>query len=65
MNKKIRRRNFLLLLIVTCSIAIGLIVKALEENIIYFYSPSDIAKIDNFSKLFRVGGLVKESSIIR
>ena len=59
MNKKIRRLNFLLLLIVISSIAIGLIAKALEENIIYFYSPSDIAEIDNLSKLIRVGGLVK------
>ena len=65
MNKKIRRLNFLLLLLVTCSIAIWLIVKALEENIIYFYSPSDIVEIDKLSKLLRVGGLVKESSIVK
>ena len=41
-----------------------LILKSLEENVIYFQSPSEIKTLDEVKKeKIRVGGMVKESSI--
>ena len=41
-----------------------LILKSLEENVIYFQSPSDIKILDEIKKeKIRVGGMVKERSI--
>ena len=39
-------------------------MKSLEENVIYFQSPSDIKNLSEVKKeKIRVGGMVKESSI--
>ena len=65
MNKKIKRLIFVLTILFTFVIAIGLIIRALEENIIYFYSPSDIKEIQTSNKLIRIGGLVKENSLTK
>ena len=41
-----------------------LVLKSLEENVIYFQSPSEIKTLDEVKKeKIRVGGMVKESSI--
>ena len=41
-----------------------LVLKSLEENVIYFQSPSDIKILDEIKKeKIRVGGMVKERSI--
>ena len=56
---------FLSLVFVSIILAIFLIFKSLEENVVYFISPTEIknlAKIDN--KKIRVGGMVKEGSIL-
>ena len=47
------------------SIVIFLILKSLEENIVYFFSPTEIYDKSNISlnKKIRIGGLVKEESI--
>ena len=47
------------------TIVIFLILKSLEENIVYFFSPTDIYDKPNISlnKKIRIGGLVKEESI--
>ena len=47
------------------SIVIFLILKSLEENIVYFFSPSEIYDKSNISlnKKIRIGGLVKEESV--
>jgi cytochrome c-type biogenesis protein CcmE len=36
----------------------------LEDNIVFFYPPSDIEKITNAKTKIRVGGLVKENSVV-
>ena len=52
------------------SLSTLLVLKSLEDNIVYFYSPTDINKkissnnID-LSKKIRIGGLVKENSILK
>ena len=47
------------------SIVIFLILKSLEENIVYFFSPTEIYDKSNISlnEKIRIGGLVKEESI--
>ena len=65
-GKKVKLRIlFLSLVFVSIILAIYLIFKSLEENVVYFISPTEIknlAEIDN--KKIRVGGMVKEGSIL-
>jgi cytochrome c-type biogenesis protein CcmE len=49
------------------SIAVVFVVlKSLEENVVYFFSPTEIYNKEDisFNKKIRVGGLVKDGSII-
>ena len=42
----------------------NLVLKSLEENVVYFQSPSEIKEISELDKKkIRVGGMVKKSSI--
>ena len=65
-GKKVKLRIlFISLLLISVILSIYLILKSLEENVVYFFSPSEIknlAEIDN--KKIRVGGMVKDNSII-
>ena len=65
-GKKVKLRIlFLSFIFITIVLSVFLIIKSLEENVIYFISPSEIkslAEIDN-SKEIRVGGMVKENSV--
>ena len=65
-GKKVKLRIlFLSLVFVSIILAIFLIFKSLEEDVVYFISPTEIknlAEIDN--KKIRVGGMVKEGSIL-
>ena len=64
-GRKVKLRFFFIFLaIVTLALSIFLILKSLEENVVYFKSPSEI-KIDAESdkKKMRVGGMVKKNSI--
>ena len=64
--KKVKSRiKFLMILMLLFTIVIFLILKSLEENIVYFFSPTEIYDKPNISlnKKIRIGGLVKEESI--
>jgi cytochrome c-type biogenesis protein CcmE len=64
-GRKVKLRFFFIFLaIVTLALSIFLILKSLEENVVYFKSPSEI-KIDAEieKKKMRVGGMVKKNSI--
>ena len=64
--KKVKSRiKFLMILRLLLTIVIFLILKSLEENIVYFFSPTEIYDKPNISlnKKIRIGGLVKEESI--
>ena len=64
--KKVKKRAFLLAIFLSVSvISIFLILNALNKNILYFNSPSDI-KLNqniNFEKKMRVGGMVKKNTL--
>ena len=64
-GKKVKLRAFFILLIfLSTALTIFLIVKALEENVVYFKSPTEIKNLSELdSKKIRVGGMVKKSSI--
>jgi len=64
-GRKVKLRFFFILLIlVTLVLSVFLILRSLEENVVYFQSPSDIkilSKVDK--KKIRIGGMVKKNSI--
>ena len=65
-TKKVKSRIFFLFLsIILAAIIIFTILRSLEENVVYFFSPTEIYNKANisFNKKIRVGGLVKEGSI--
>ena len=67
MNPKYRRLIVVILIISILGLATKLILMALKDNIIYFYSPNDLklkyGKIENIKNVIRVGGLVLEESV--
>jgi len=65
-GKKVKLRFlFLFLILVSVILSVFLILQSLKENVIYFQSPSEIQKIKEIKKKkIRVGGMVKENSII-
>jgi len=68
LSKKVKSRIlFLVLLLSLATVVIFFIFKSLEENIVYFFSPSEIYDKPNISlnEKIRIGGLVKEDSIIK
>ena len=68
LGKKVKSRIlFLVLLLLLATVVIFFILKSLEENIVYFFSPSEIYDKANisFNEKIRIGGLVKEDSIIK
>ena len=64
-GRKVKLRLFFIILILsTLILTISLVLKSLEENVIYFKSPSDIKMMEiNKKKKIRIGGMVKKNSI--
>ena len=66
LTKKVKKRfSFLSLSLILSVIAIFFILKSLNNNILYFKSPTDIKSDPNivFNKKLRIGGMVKKNSI--
>jgi len=52
--------------VVLVAVAAGLVLNAFQGNVVFFFSPSDIAeKKAPVSKTFRVGGMVEKGSLQR
>ncbi len=64
-GRKVKLRFFFVLLILaTLALSVFLLVKSLEENVIFFKSPTEIKTLSEISKKkIRVGGMVKKDSI--
>ena len=64
-GQKVKLRFFFVILILSSLIlSVFLILKSLEENVVYFKSPSDVKLLVELKdKKIRVGGMVKENSI--
>ena len=66
--KPIRRKRLMSVLLILITSALGsyLIIKALDSNLDFFYTPSELAdqEIPN-NKRIKVGGMVLEGSVLR
>jgi len=65
MVKKVKLRIlFISLLLISIVLSVFLILKSLEDNVVYFLSPTEIKALSEInSKKIRVGGMVKNKSI--
>ncbi len=66
LSKKVKSRIFFLVVtLIAAGIVIFIILRSLEENVVYFLSPTEIYNKTNitFDKKIRIGGLVKMNSI--
>ena len=64
-GRKVKLRFFFVILIfLTLILSVFLVLKSLEENVVYFQSPTEIKILAETKKRkIRVGGMVKENSI--
>lgn len=63
-----RKKRFALILLMIAGVSIGLgfALKSLDENIMFFFTPSEVAEgRAPINKLFRMGGMVVEGSVSR
>ena len=66
LSKKVKSRIFFLAIsLISAAVVIFIVLRSLEENVVYFFSPTEIYnKTDiSFDKKIRIGGLVKINSI--
>ncbi len=66
MTRKQRRATMIFAALGTLGLAVGLVLFALNDSIVFFHSPSDVLekKVET-GKRIRLGGLVKEGSVKR
>ena len=63
-KKKFKRLNLILLFILSGGVGLFFLLKALEEKIVFFYSPTETMSKDFYAEdLIRVGGIVQENSV--
>ena len=64
-GRKVKLRFlFIIIILITLILTVFLILKSLEENVVYFQSPSEInSTLELNKKKIRVGGMVKKDSI--
>ena len=64
-GRKVKLRFlFIVIVLITLILTVFLILKSLEENVVYFQSPSEINLFAELNKKkIRIGGMVKKDSI--
>ncbi len=65
-GKKVKLRFLFLFLILTVLIlTVYLVLKSLEDNVVYFISPTEIKEFGeiDYNNKYRVGGMVKNNSV--
>jgi cytochrome c-type biogenesis protein CcmE len=66
MTRKRRRLVLISAALAVLSLAVGLVLVALRDNIVFFYGPSELAqKAPHAGQRLRIGGLVREGSLVR
>jgi len=65
-GRKVKLRFlFVTLILVTLILTVFLVLKSLEENVVYFQSPTEIKTLSELdTNKIRVGGMVKKNSLI-
>lgn len=66
MTRKGKRLTLIIGALAALGVAAGLVLFALRDNIVFFYTPSELAQkqIASGARL-RIGGLVKEGSVVK
>ena len=64
-GRKVKLRFlFIVIILITLILSVFLVLKSLQENVIYFQSPSEIKTLSELNKKkIRVGGMVKKNSV--
>jgi len=64
-GRKVKLRFlFVVIILITLILSVFLVLKSLEENVVYFQSPSEInSSVELSKKKIRIGGMVKKDSI--
>ena len=64
-GRKVKLRFlFVVIILITLILSVFLVLKSLEENVVYFQSPSEInSSLELNKKKIRIGGMVKKDSI--
>ena len=64
-GRKVKLRFlFVVIILITLILSVFLVLKSLEENVVYFHSPSEInSSVELNKKKIRIGGMVKKDSI--
>ena len=66
MTRKGNRMTLIVCALAIIGVAVALILFALRDNIVFFYTPSELAKKQaSFGVRLRIGGLVKEGSVVK
>ena len=66
MTRKKRRLVLISSAFAVLCLALGLVLVALRDNIVFFYGPSELAqKAPHEGQRLRIGGLVKQGSLVR
>jgi len=66
MTRKQRRMTFVLAGLAVIGVAVGLVLFAFQDNLVFFHTPTDVVERDlAVNKRFRLGGLVEEGSVVR
>jgi len=66
LSRKVKLRiAVLVLFLIVIATLVVFVLKSLEENVVYFFSPTEVNDKENisFNKTIRIGGLVKKNSI--
>jgi len=66
LGEKVKLRiTVLVLFLIVATVLVVFVLRSLEENVVYFFSPTEINDKENisFNKTIRIGGLVKKNSI--
>ena len=67
-SRRVKSRILILsIALIIFSLIIFIVFKSLERNVVYFLSPTEIKQNEDidFNKKIRVGGLVKENSVVK
>ena len=66
LGRKVKSRiTILILFLILSSVLVVFVLRSLEENVVYFFSPTEVNDKENisFNKTIRIVGLVKKNSI--
>ncbi len=66
LSRKVKLRiTILTFFLIVAAVLVIFVLRSLEENVVYFFSPTEVNDKENisFNKTIRIGGLVKKNSI--